>query len=89
MELLKFMYSNTLTVTTAPALLEVLMAADKFEVSSCMRYCSQLLRNIPMTPKSALDYLELPSSVLIAEAVQPLTDTAKQYLADRYKDINK
>ncbi|KAG7994606.1 hypothetical protein I3843_01G066400 [Carya illinoinensis] len=89
MELLNFMYSNTLSVTTAPALLEVLMAADKFEVASCMRYCSRLLRNIPMTPKSALDYLELPSSVLIADAIQPLTDTAKRYLADRYKDINK
>ncbi|KAI4355175.1 hypothetical protein L6164_003971 [Bauhinia variegata] len=89
MELLNFMYSNTLNTTTAPALLDVLMAADKFEVASCMRYCSRLLRNMAMTPESALLYLELPSSVLMAEAVQPLTDAAKQYLAVRYKDINK
>ncbi|CAH2057748.1 unnamed protein product [Thlaspi arvense] len=89
MELLNFMYSNSLTVTTAPALLDVLMAADKFEVASCMRYCSRLLRNMPMTPDSALLYLELPSSVLMAEAVQPLTDAAKQFLASRYKDITK
>ncbi|KAA8516127.1 hypothetical protein F0562_019306 [Nyssa sinensis] len=89
MELLNFMYSNTLTTTTAPALLDVLMAADKFEVASCMRYCSRLLRDLPMTPESALLYLELPSSVLMAEAVQPLTDTAKQFLAARYKDITK
>ncbi|XP_057980150.1 BTB/POZ domain-containing protein POB1-like isoform X3 [Malania oleifera] len=89
MELLNFMYSNTLSTTTAPALLDVLMAADKFEVASCMRYCSRLLRNLPMTPESALLYLELPSSVLMAEAVQPLTDAAKQYLAARYKDITK
>lgn len=89
MELLNFMYSNTLTVTTAPALLDVLMAADKFEVASCMRYCSRLLRNLPMTPDSALLYLELPSSVLMADAVQPLTDAAKQFLAVRYKDITK
>ncbi|XP_009789090.1 BTB/POZ domain-containing protein POB1-like isoform X2 [Nicotiana sylvestris] len=89
MELLNFMYSNTLTTSTAPALLDVLMAADKFEVASCMRYCSRLLRNLPMTPESALLYLELPSSVLMAEAVQPLTDTAKQFLAARYKDITK
>ncbi|KVH89043.1 BTB/Kelch-associated [Cynara cardunculus var. scolymus] len=87
MELLNFMYSNTLTVTTAPALLDVLMAADKFEVASCMRYCSRSLRNLPMTPESALLYLDLPSSVLMAEAVQPLTDAAKQFLAVRYKDI--
>ncbi|GJR67304.1 putative chromatin remodeling & transcription regulator BTB-POZ family protein, partial [Tanacetum coccineum] len=31
MELLNFIYSNTLTANTAPALLDVLMAADKFE----------------------------------------------------------
>ncbi|XP_077227296.1 BTB/POZ domain-containing protein POB1-like isoform X2 [Tasmannia lanceolata] len=89
MELLNFMYSENLSTTTAPALLDVLMAADKFEVASCMRYCSKLLRNLPMTPESALLYLELPSSVLMADAVQPLTDAAKQYLATRYKDITR
>ncbi|KAF8413273.1 hypothetical protein HHK36_001249 [Tetracentron sinense] len=89
MELLNFMYRNTLSMTTAPSLLDILMAADKFEVASCMRYCSRLLRNLPMTPESALLYLELPSSVLMAEAVQPLTDAAKQFLAARYKDITK
>ncbi|KAH9626707.1 hypothetical protein KSS87_021606 [Heliosperma pusillum] len=86
MELLNFMYSNTLTANTATALLDVLMAADKFEVASCMRYCSRMLRNMPMTPESALLYLDLP---LMADAVKPLTDAAKQYLADRYKDITK
>ncbi|KAE9595763.1 putative chromatin remodeling & transcription regulator BTB-POZ family [Lupinus albus] len=89
MELLNFMYSNTLNTTTASDLLDVLMAADKFQVASCMRYCSRLLRSMPMTPESALLYLELPSSVLMADAVQPLTDAAKQYLAGRYKDITK
>ncbi|KAF8412162.1 hypothetical protein HHK36_000120 [Tetracentron sinense] len=89
MELLNYMYSNTFSTTSGPALLDVLMAADKFEVASCMRYCSRLLRNLPMTPETAFLYLELPSSVLMAEAVQPLTDAAKQYLAARYKDITK
>ncbi|KAI3449235.1 hypothetical protein Pfo_005900 [Paulownia fortunei] len=89
MELLNFMYSSTLSTNTAPALLDVLMAADKFEVASCMRHCSRLLRNLPMTPESALLYLDLPSSVLMADAVQPLTDAAKQFLAARYKDISK
>lgn len=89
MELLNFIYSNTLTATTAPALLDVLMAADKFQVASCMRYCSRLLRNLPMTPESALLYLDLPSTVLMAEAVKPLTDAAKQFLAVRYKDMTK
>lgn len=89
MDLLSFMYSNTLSTTTAPALLDVLMAADKFEVASCMRYCSRLLRKLPMTCESALLYLDLPSTVLMAEAVLPLMDAAKQYLAARYKEITK
>eukprot|EP00252_Welwitschia_mirabilis_P016686 TRINITY_DN3694_c0_g1_i2.p1 TRINITY_DN3694_c0_g1~~TRINITY_DN3694_c0_g1_i2.p1 ORF type:complete len:576 (-),score=106.85 TRINITY_DN3694_c0_g1_i2:162-1889(-) len=89
MDLLNFMYSGMVSANTAPALLDVLMAADKFEVASCMRHCSRMLRNLPMTPESALLYLELPSSVLMANAVQPLTDAAKQFLAKRYKDITK
>eukprot|EP01018_Ginkgo_biloba_P015277 Gb_10822 [translate_table: standard] len=89
MDLLTFMYSGTVTTSTAPALLDVLMAADKFEVASCMRHCSRLLRTLPMTPESALLYLELPSSVLMADAVQPLTDAAKQFLAKRFRDITK
>merc|ERR1711915_727458 len=83
------MYSGTVTTNTASALLDVLMAADKFEVASCMRHCSRLLRNLSMTPESALLYLELPSSVLMADAVQPLTDAAKQYLAKQFRDITK
>ncbi|XP_057456202.1 BTB/POZ domain-containing protein POB1-like [Lotus japonicus] len=89
MELLNFMYCNTLIVTAAPALLDVLVTADKFEVSSCMRYCTQLLLNFPMTPESALRYLELPDTVLMADAIQPLVDAAKQYVVGRYKNITK
>ncbi|KAJ0246493.1 BTB/POZ domain-containing protein [Hirschfeldia incana] len=89
MELLNFMYTNTVSVTTPPALLDVLMAADKFEVASCMRYCSRLLRNMPMTTESALLYLELPSTVVTAASLQPLTDAAKMFIATRFKDITK
>ncbi|EXC02965.1 BTB/POZ domain-containing protein [Morus notabilis] len=88
-DLLNFMYSNTLPVRTPSAILDVLMAADKFEVASCMRYCSRLLRDLPMTRESALLYLDLPSSVLMADAVQPLIEVAKQFLAGLYKDITK
>ncbi|XP_031504317.1 BTB/POZ domain-containing protein POB1-like [Nymphaea colorata] len=89
MALLNYMYSEKVTTTSPPALLDILMAADKFEVASCMRQCSTVLRNLPMTPESALLYLELPSSVLMADAVQPLTDAAKQFLAKRFKDLSK
>lgn len=89
MELLYFMYHKTLRVTSAPELLDVLMAADKFEVISCMIYCIQLLIKVPMSLESALLYLELPSSVLVAEIVQPLVDEAKQYLVAHYRDFTK
>ena len=89
MDLLNFMYGNTLTARTPPALFDVLMVADKFEVVSCMRYCGRLLRDLPMTRKSALLYLDLPSSVMIADAIQPLTEAARQFLAEFYKDILK
>ncbi|PKA56290.1 BTB/POZ domain-containing protein POB1 [Apostasia shenzhenica] len=89
MELLSFMYSGKLSTTAAPVVLDVLMAADKFEVASCMRHCSQMLRSLPMTTESALLYLELPTSVSMASAVQPLTDAAKDFLANKYRDITK
>ncbi|XP_059442586.1 BTB/POZ domain-containing protein POB1-like isoform X2 [Corylus avellana] len=89
MDLLNFMYSNTLPTRTPPALLDVLMAADKFEVASCIRYCSRSLQNLPMTCVSALHYLDLPSTVSMADAVQPLADAAKQFLAARFKDMTK
>ncbi|KAG5228285.1 BTB/POZ domain-containing protein [Salix suchowensis] len=89
MDLLNFMYSNNLSANQATALLDVLLAAHKFKVASCMRYCSKLLRKIPMTCESSLLYLDLPSSILMAEAAQPLMDSAKKFLAVKYKDISK
>ncbi|PWZ29730.1 BTB/POZ domain-containing protein POB1 [Zea mays] len=89
MELLSFMYSGKLTTTEPTLLLDILMAADKFEVVSCMRYCSQLLTSLQMTTESALLYLDLPCSVSMAAAVQPLTDAAKDFLAVKYKDLIK
>lgn len=89
MDLLNFMYSNTISASNPSALLDVLMAADKYEVSSCMRYCSQLLLKSPMTCESALLYLDLHSSISLTEAMHPLTEVAKQFLALRYKDMSK
>lgn len=87
MDMLYFMYTGKVQASSALELLDVLMAADKFEVASCMRHCSRLLRNLPMTPDSALLYLDLPSSVLLADAMQPLTDAAKGFLVSQFKDI--
>ena len=64
MKLLKFIYNNALTSTSAHALLDVL------------------------APESSLLYIDLPSSVLMAEVVQPLTYVAKDVLIVRYKEVN-
>lgn len=66
LKLLKFMYSDTLSVNTAPALFDVLMAANILEVASILRHsavCSDSCSH-----KFALLYLELHSSVLMAQA---------------------
>ncbi|KAM0929322.1 hypothetical protein ACQ4PT_001708 [Festuca glaucescens] len=89
MELLSFMYSGKLTTTEPAHLLDILMAADKFEVVSCTRLCSQLLTSLPMTTESALLYLDYPCSISVAAEVQALTDAAKEFLVNKYKDLDK
>ncbi|KAL5072802.1 hypothetical protein RYX36_011786, partial [Vicia faba] len=63
------LYSHTLNVNTAPILLDVLMATDKFEVVSYKRYYSGLGCIITMTYEYALMSLELHSSILMARTV--------------------
>ncbi|KAJ0683090.1 putative chromatin remodeling & transcription regulator BTB-POZ family [Helianthus annuus] len=89
MELLKFMYSNNLTVRAASDVLDVLLTAEKFDVASCTRYCGRLLRTLTMTPESVLVYLDLPSTILMSEAFQPLTIAAKQFYVVYFKDMTK
>uniref|UniRef100_A0ACD5WDE4 Uncharacterized protein n=2 Tax=Avena sativa TaxID=4498 RepID=A0ACD5WDE4_AVESA len=89
MELLSFMYSGKLTSVVPALLLDILMAADKFEVPSCMRHCSQLLTSLPMTTESALLYLDHPCSVLMVAEVQHVVGAAKEFLTDKYKDLDK
>lgn len=83
------MHTGTLRVTTAPALLDVLVIADKFEVTKCMSRCCQMLLKLPMTYEFSLFYLGLPPGLLMAEVVQPLIFVAKQYLAVTFGDISK
>uniref|UniRef100_A0A6V7QVN4 BTB domain-containing protein n=1 Tax=Ananas comosus var. bracteatus TaxID=296719 RepID=A0A6V7QVN4_ANACO len=89
MELLSFMYSGKLSNTSPSFLLDVLSAADKYEVVSCVKHCCQLLRSLPMTKESALLYLELSASISMASAVQTLTDAAKDFLANNFRDLTK
>ncbi|KAM3279751.1 hypothetical protein ACQJBY_046862 [Aegilops geniculata] len=89
MELLRYMYSGKLTTTEPSLLLDILMAADKFEVLSCVRHCSQLLTSLPMTTESALLYLDHPCSTSLAAEVECVIGAAKEFLANKYNDFAK
>ncbi|XP_051178770.1 BTB/POZ domain-containing protein At2g46260-like [Lolium perenne] len=89
MELLSYMYRGKLTTKEPTVLLDVLMAADKFEVLSCMRHSSQLLTSLPMTTESALLYIEHPCSTSLAADVQRVIGVAKEFLANKYKDFDE
>ncbi|KAI4984493.1 hypothetical protein ZWY2020_017123 [Hordeum vulgare] len=83
MELLRFMYNGRLTPTTESTLLvDILMIADKFDVASCIKLCSQRLIALPMTPESAVRCLDLPCSIPMSA---DLSEAAKKFLSKRYE----
>uniref|UniRef100_A0A8R7Q8H6 BTB domain-containing protein n=1 Tax=Triticum urartu TaxID=4572 RepID=A0A8R7Q8H6_TRIUA len=87
MEILSFMHSGKLTTTEPTLLLNILMAADKYEVLSCVSYCSQLLTRLPMTTESALIYLKHSCSISVPVEVERLVVAAKEFLAFKYEDV--
>ena len=85
MELLRFMYMGKLTPTTEPThLVDILMAADKFEAISCMKLCGERLIDLPMTPESAVMCLNLPCSISVPAV---LTEAVMKFLAERYTEF--
>ncbi|EMS61484.1 BTB/POZ domain-containing protein POB1 [Triticum urartu] len=85
MALLHLMYTGKLTPTTESTLLvDMLMAADKFEVVSCMKLCSQRLIDLPMTLESAVRCLDLPCTIPLAAAIR---EAAKTFFAETYKEF--
>lgn len=56
MGLLEFMYSGTLHAHSLTELLNVLMVADKFDVRTCIQYCSYALQE-SMTTNAAMIYI--------------------------------
>ncbi|KAH9303606.1 hypothetical protein KI387_008010, partial [Taxus chinensis] len=87
MDLLNFIYCGSLNAQSTTMLLDVLMVADKFEVAVCMNHCIGVLQCLPMTIDSASLFLSLPSSVLMADAVQPLIIAAKGFLKKQFSKI--
>ncbi|PHT30713.1 BTB/POZ domain-containing protein POB1 [Capsicum baccatum] len=92
MELLNFMYSNTLTTNTAPALLDVLIATDKFEVASCMRFQEEVMK-LPLAGIEGIlssDDLQVASEDALYDfllkwtrAHYPLIDECQEILSSR------
>uniref|UniRef100_A0A453LM09 BTB domain-containing protein n=1 Tax=Aegilops tauschii subsp. strangulata TaxID=200361 RepID=A0A453LM09_AEGTS len=81
LELLHFIYSGKLTPTEPILVVDILLAADKFEVASCIKLCGERLVDLPMTAESAVMCLDLPCSISMAPA---LAEAAKKFLAKRY-----
>eukprot|EP00850_Spirogloea_muscicola_P000843 SM000003S11088 [mRNA] locus=s3:848473:851787:+ [translate_table: standard] len=89
LDMLQCMYEGRVKASSPAAVLDVLMIADKLQVVSCIRHCSKLLRDMPMTVPQALLYLDLPVSVRQAKAVQSLMDAARAFLASHFRDLSK
>ncbi|XBH94255.1 hypothetical protein VPH35_085067 [Triticum aestivum] len=81
LELLHFIYSGKLAPTEPILLVDILLAADKFEAASCIKLCGQRLIDLPMTAESAVMCLDLPCSISMAPALE---EAAKKFLAKRY-----
>ena len=86
-DLLQFMYKGTLEARSTPALLDVLMVADKLGVKSRVNCCTHALQSL-MTRESALLYLQLPS-IVHTNTVLQLTDPAKRFLIQCFEHIEK
>ncbi|KQJ90733.1 hypothetical protein BRADI_4g33580v3 [Brachypodium distachyon] len=85
LELLSFMYSGELKTNDPILLLDILMVADKFEVTTCITHCTELLSRLPMSKDYALLYLDHPCSHSVAVALEPVKAAAKEFLANKYK----
>ncbi|KAF3648658.1 BTB/POZ domain-containing protein POB1 [Capsicum annuum] len=92
MELLNFMYSNILTTNIAPALLDVLIAADKFEVASCIRFQEEVMKLSLAGIEATLysDDLQVASEDAVYDFVlkwtrahYPLIDECREILSSR------
>ncbi|KAL8152331.1 hypothetical protein V2J09_010091 [Rumex salicifolius] len=74
---------------------EAALSASSYGPVGCVDDCRQvsgyffnLLSKLPMSQELALLYLELPLNISMSiDALQPIEDVAKQYLATHYKDL--
>ncbi|KAK1299938.1 BTB/POZ domain-containing protein POB1 [Acorus calamus] len=87
MELLNFIYGKKLPptiVASIPSLFGILMVAHKYDVPSCVRYCTCLLVS-DMNLNTASYCLELSSEALAYRAIKPIAKAAQKFLVARYE----
>ncbi|KAK1299939.1 BTB/POZ domain-containing protein POB1 [Acorus calamus] len=88
MELLNFIYGKKLPptiVASIPSLFGILMVAHKYDVPSCVRYCTCLLLS-DMNLNTASYCLELSSEALASQAIKPIAKAAQKFLVARYEE---
>jgi hypothetical protein len=88
-DILLYMYSGALRARLPKELLDVLIIADKFEVTSCVDSCSSALQYSPMSMETLLLCIDLPWPLLTNDSVESLVDMAKRFLVQQFVDIEK
>jgi len=88
-DILQYMYSGALRARLPKELLDVLIVADKFGVTSCVDWCSSALEHSPISMETLLLYIDLPSPLLTNESVESLVYMAKLHLVYQFADIEK
>ena len=90
MDLLQYMYEGTPPrACSTKELFNVLMVAHKFQVTSCVEWCSSALQNSAMSTETALLYMDLPECLLTNDSVKSLVDTAKKFILQQFGDMEK
>jgi hypothetical protein len=88
-DILQYMYSGALRARLPKELLDVLIGADKFEVTSCVDWCTSALQNSPMSMETATVCIDLPQPLLTHDSVQSLLARAKEFFVQRCGKIEK
>ena len=90
MDLLQYMYEGTPPrACSTKELFNVLMVAHKFQVTSCVEWCSSALQNSAMSTETALLYMDLPQSLLTNHSLKSLIDKAKKFILQQFGDMEK
>uniref|UniRef100_A0A8I6XE66 BTB domain-containing protein n=2 Tax=Hordeum vulgare subsp. vulgare TaxID=112509 RepID=A0A8I6XE66_HORVV len=88
LEIIKFIYNGEFSKLDPKSLLATLLAADKYEVTTAISECGELLLNSEMTLGTARMYLDFTTTnSVLSEALGPLKSAAGDFVALKFKDV--